>query len=105
VAAVAVALAVGVVLVDDELLALRGAKPRASLPGCSSSKSQPTFGVECPSPGVRARSFTYALISTDDAAIGLASGAPRTRIPYSVSIPRTFRSAIVAKLPPNWVRA
>src|SRR4051812_22166452 len=58
--------------------------PRASRPGDSSSKSQPTF---------RASSATYALISTDEAAMGLDSPVPRRRMPYSVSTPSTFRMA------------
>src|SRR5262249_26544616 len=47
----------------------------------------------------RARSLTYALMSTLDAAIGFESAAPRIKIPYSVSIPRTFLSATWATLP------
>src|SRR3546814_1923606 len=66
--------------------------PRASFPGCSSSKSQPTRVLAAPR-SLRASSCTYALISTDDAAIGFDS-PPRTMIPYSVSIPRTFCRAI-----------
>ena len=56
------------------------AKPRASLPGVSSSKSQP---ICC------STSAAYALTSTDDAAMGFCSG-PSEWIPYSVSMPQTF---------------
>jgi hypothetical protein len=59
-------------------------KPRASRPGDSSSKSQPTL---------RCSSATYELIRTDEAAMGFESGPPRTMIPYSVSMPQTFRIA------------
>src|SRR5262245_25752006 len=45
----------------------------------------------------RARSLTYALINTLDAAIGFESAAPRTKIPYSVSMPSTFRIATTGR--------
>ena len=35
----------------------------------------------------------YALMSRELAAIGLESPAPRSRIPYSVSMPQIFRMA------------
>jgi hypothetical protein len=61
--------------------------PRASLAGCSSSKSQPIR------PRSRFVAATYALINIDDAETGLLS-PPRTTIPYSVSIPHTLGSAM-----------
>jgi len=59
-----------------------GAKPRASFPGDSSSKSHPTFGVPDVDAALRVTSLTYALIRTLDAAIGFESAAPRMRMPY-----------------------
>jgi len=62
--------------------------PRASLAGCSSSKSQPTR------PSLRfVVAATYALINNDDAETGLFS-APRTAMAYSVSMPHTLGNAM-----------
>ena len=65
------------------------AKPRASMPGLSSSKSHTVR---------RSSVAMYALMSTDEAATGFES-APRTEIPYSVSMPQTLRIAMPGTLP------
>src|SRR5262249_21917083 len=56
------------------------------MPGLSSSKSQTVR---------RSRVAVYALMSTDEAATGVEA-APRTAMPYSVSIPHTLRIAMAA---------
>src|SRR5690349_5297189 len=64
--------------------------PRASLPGDSSSKSHPTFGGGPAAAPSRRISLTYALMSIDDAAMGLGSAAPLRTMPNSVSTPQIF---------------
>src|SRR5271166_4976823 len=66
------------------------AKPRASRPGDSSSKSQPTLRSSWP---------TYALIKSEDAVVGLMSPVVTTCTPYSVSIPQTFVIATPGRYP------
>src|SRR5262245_53684063 len=66
-------------------------KPRAAVPGCSSLKSQPVRG------GRRSLIFAMnAVTNSHDAETGFES-PPRTMIPYSVSIPHTFGSAIAGR--------
>ena len=69
----------------------RDMPPRASRSGDSSSKSQRARRA-------RTVAVAYALTTCEDATMGLARGWPWTEMPYSISVPITRRTLMLASL-------